>query len=110
MLKRSAMPPRTKRINPVSRKRRAQAPARRACIAAVRERSGGRCEFVGMNGQRCKQAGDHVHEILSRARGGSITDEANCLDLCWWHHNRVHLNPAWATERGLLRSRTPEAP
>jgi len=44
-----------------------------------------------------------VHELLTRARGGSITDPDNCVALCRGHHNWVHDHPADATAVGLLR-------
>ena len=46
-----------------------------------------------------------IHELLSRARGGSILDEANCVALCRECHNWVHQNPAKAQEEGWLKPR-----
>lgn len=43
-----------------------------------------------------------MHEKLTRGRGGSILDPDNVLALGRRCHNRVHDNPKWATERGLL--------
>ena len=46
-----------------------------------------------------------VHERLTRARGGSILDEANCMAVCRACHSYIHDNPKWATEQGFLISR-----
>lgn len=45
----------------------------------------------------------HVHEVLSRGRGGSILDRNNCLAVCSLCHRELHANPAWAASVGLLR-------
>jgi 5-methylcytosine-specific restriction endonuclease McrA len=47
-----------------------------------------RCRRCGV---ACKLKGElweilHVHEILSRAHGGSDLDPANCVGLCWSCH------------------------
>jgi len=39
----------------------------------------------------CDTRADDLHEIVSRARGGSITDPTNVLPLCREHH-------IWVTE------------
>ena len=55
--------------------------------------------------ERCHSArSTEVHELLSRARGGSITDEANCAALCHSCHAWITTNPAAATAEGWLRS------
>lgn len=52
----------------------------------------------------CRRPADDLHEVLSRARGGSIVDPANCKPLCRPHHNEItDTEPAWAYELGLLR-------
>ena len=43
------------------------------------------------------------HEILSRARGGSITDLKNILPVCRPCHEWIGTHPKAATELGLLR-------
>jgi len=43
-----------------------------------------------------------VHEKLTRARGGSITDKANCVALCGSCHDEIHAHPRQATEDGWL--------
>ena len=52
----------------------------------------------------CTRWADDVHEPLTRARGGSITDPANMAPLCRPHHDEVTFTePPWAYEIGLLR-------
>lgn len=52
----------------------------------------------------CTRWADDVHEPLTRARGGSITDPDNMTPLCRPHHDEVTFTePAWAYELGLLR-------
>ena len=48
-----------------------------------------------------------VHEKLTRARGGDITDKENCVALCRACHNWIHDHPAEATEEGWLEHRKP---
>lgn len=45
-----------------------------------------------------------VHELKSRARGGSITDKSNLVTLCREHHDFITQNPAWAQAHGWLRN------
>lgn len=51
---------------------------------------------------RCRGMADALHEILSRGRGGSITDEANCIPACNPCNEAVSSNPAEAEKRGFL--------
>jgi len=53
---------------------------------------------------RCSITAVDVHEMLTRARGGSIVDEANVLALCRACHDWIHDNPKRATELAFLRS------
>jgi len=46
-----------------------------------------------------------VHEKLTRARGGDITDEDNCVALCRDCHGWIHDHPAAATDEGWLEHR-----
>lgn len=46
-----------------------------------------------------------VHEKLTRARGGDITDKANCVAVCRACHMWIHDHPAAATEEGWLEHR-----
>lgn len=55
--------------------------------------------------QRCHSAAaTDVHEILSRARGGSILDLDNLAVLCRPCHSWITTHPALATEEGWLTS------
>jgi 5-methylcytosine-specific restriction endonuclease McrA len=83
----------------VSARRRQLQAKRRACCKAVRERA--KCLCVAGCGRR----GWQVHELLPRARGGSITDPDNCVLLCAPCHRWVHENPHDAASVGLLRSK-----
>ena len=49
----------------------------------------------------CRMVAVDVHEILTRARGGSIIDEDNCLCLCRACHIFVTDNPAFSNEKGF---------
>lgn len=54
--------------------------------------------------QRCQQAiATEVHEIKSRARGGSILDRDNLACLCHTCHAWITTHPAAATEEGWLK-------
>lgn len=51
--------------------------------------------------QRCWRApSTDVHEIKSRARGGSITDKANLACLCRSCHDFITTHPAQAEAEG----------
>ena len=53
---------------------------------------------------RCKSAqATEVHEVLTRARGGSILDKDNCVPLCHSCHSWVTLNPKEAAAEGLMK-------
>ena len=53
--------------------------------------------------QRCHSArSNECHEILSRARGGSILDVENIAVLCNPCHRWITTNPAEATAEGWL--------
>ena len=57
---------------------------------------------------RCGARADDAHEILSRARGGSITDPANLVALCRLCHDFITCNPLLAERVGLaLRASDP---
>lgn len=57
------------------------------------------CKFPG-----CFRWADDAHEVLSRARGGSVTDPANVAPLCRGHHDWVTTHPSEAEFLGLSRS------
>lgn len=52
----------------------------------------------------CNRFADDAHELLSRARGGSITDPANVVPLCRSHHDHVTQHPVEAEALGLSLS------
>lgn len=83
---------------PRSKKTAALYVQRRALVAGLlAERPG--CEVPG-----CTRRSTEVHEPLTRARGGSVTDEGNCRAVCFEHHREIHdTEPAWAYEAGFLR-------
>jgi signal recognition particle subunit SEC65 len=106
----------------MSRKRRALQRVRHAVIADLVVERGGRCEFpafdpvvvemtmwppyiervVELSEGRCIERAVDVHEIKTRARGGSIVDPANLLLACRPHHDWAHGHPREAAELGLL--------
>lgn len=90
---------RKKPMRRMSAKARQRIPAHQACIQAVTERSGGRCE---VRTAHCVGNHDQTHEIKPRSAGGSITDPANCLATCWACHEWIHGHPNQAREKGLL--------
>lgn len=110
------------RIKPRSAKREAIADERRAFVARIlSERP--QCEarhflrpivgtLVGKDQSRvldalrdCTWTSTEVHELLSRARGGSIVEDANVSALCHRCHAWVTTEPRLATMAGLQRSR-----
>jgi hypothetical protein len=50
----------------------------------------------------CPRWADDLHEPLTRARGGSITDEQNTRAVCRQHNDELTLEPAWGYELGFL--------
>lgn len=102
VLRRSTGLSRTSRLRPRSRKTARVQADRRAFVARLlRERP--RCEAAWDS--TCTLRSVDVHEPLSRARGGSILDEANALAVCRRCHGQIHANPAESERRGLLRPR-----
>jgi hypothetical protein len=57
----------------------------------------------------CNGWADDAHEILSRARGGSITDPANVIPLGRLCHSYVTTHPREAEAAGLSRSAGPRS-
>ena len=51
----------------------------------------------------CGRPAEDLNEILPRARGGSITDEDNCVPTCRGHNEELTMEPAWGYAAGLLR-------
>lgn len=62
-----------------------------------------RCAWPG----GCVNEAVDPDEILSRARGGSISDPANVWLLCRTHHDWKHAHPAQAKAVGLYPSADP---
>lgn len=93
-------PQRSAGLRPVSAKRRAENRERRRVAGALwPERPP--CGRPG-----CGRLADDVHEPLTRARGGSITDPGNMIPLCRPCHDELTFTPeselGWAYELGLL--------
>jgi hypothetical protein len=101
-LKRSRKPLRRQ-----SKRRRAEQPARRRCVAAVRARSGGWCEAYCSS--ECDMVGCDAHEIRPRAQGGDCTNPAECLWVCRRCHDWIHAHPSLSYALGLLKRRTEAA-
>jgi hypothetical protein len=56
-----------------------------------------RCEVPG-----CVREANDAHEVLTRARGGSITDPDNIRAVCRPHHDEIGAEAPWAYELGFL--------
>lgn len=52
---------------------------------------------------RCGRLADDLHEIKTRARGGSISDPANTVPICRPCHRFITDNPAQGHAEGLLK-------
>lgn len=91
-----------------SRKRRPEIAARKRLIAAMKRNGPVLCAWQVPVWDyaviiQCTGYADDLHEILSRARGGSISDPANCIPLCRPHHTWVTEHPIEAKEMGLSK-------
>ena len=89
---------RGKRLRVVSAKRARENRERRA-MARQRFPEMNPCCIVPW----CTRMADDLHEILTRARGGSITDEENTVPVCRQHNEELTLEPAWGYDLGLLK-------
>lgn len=84
-------------LRPVSKKRQAENRERRTVVHATFG-DAPTCAVPG-----CGRLADDVHEPLTRARGGSITDPSNMAPLCRPCHTEItDQQPAWAYALGLL--------
>jgi hypothetical protein len=83
-------------LRPVSARRRAENRERREVAHAT---FGDTPPCAAPN---CGRLADDVHEPLTRARGGSITDPSNMVPLCRECHRVVQLGPQWAYDLGLM--------
>lgn len=92
-------------LPPQSEKRRALAVERRSFVADFLAKNP-RC-MVRWNGG-CTGWAVHVHEALTRGRGGVIVPTQGRDQLfiatCWWCHAMVHDHPEEAAGRGFLLS------
>lgn len=86
----------------VSKKRAAIQRDRQATVQAVLARDRGCRAALLVPDVKCWGPLD-VHEILTRARGGSIIDEENCIVVCRRHHDWIGQWPARAAELGLTK-------
>ena len=105
-------------IRPVSAKRAAENRERKAMVAAafperplcvVYELAQAHPGTVPAGVlESCGRWADDVHELLSRARGGSITDRANVAPPCRPCHTAITPGPDWAQRLGLVKHSWPE--
>jgi hypothetical protein len=85
-------------IRPTSKKRDAENRLRKK----LRERLLDERPWCEARIKGCTRVGSDLHEIKTRARGGSITDENNILVLCRQCHMIITTEPAFATENGFI--------
>ena len=101
----NAAPARRKPIKPVSTKRARQ--NRERAAMADRLYPDRREGTVMCAVPWCPRLADDLHEPLTRARGGSITDEDNAEPLCRQHNHDLAQKPesqlGWAYDLKLLR-------
>lgn len=83
-----------------SAKRRRLYTDRRKLAAAVL--SDATCEAAELWWDVACEGPLQVHEPLTRARGGSITDPSNVRAVCAAHHAAIHALPDRAQKLGLL--------
>jgi 5-methylcytosine-specific restriction endonuclease McrA len=86
-------------LRPVSNRRQRENRQRRAMVD--RRWPGGEWPLCSRPG--CGRPADDLHEILSRARGGLITDEANTVPLCRQCNHDATRDPDDMTVAGLVR-------
>lgn len=84
-------------VNPFSKKRVKQNAVRSAMRPSVPTPCAAQIPGV------CWGLGQAFHEILSRARGGSITDSENMAWLCNPCNGYMDDHPNWAVENGWLK-------
>lgn len=96
-------------LRQVSAKREAENRERERAKATVRQRASGVCEARGVflrnypDVSGCAGQFD-FHEVLTRARGGSITEPDNILMVCRRHHDWITDHPVEAAAVGLVRN------
>lgn len=89
-------------VNPISKlpHRRIKRFIPKAVLVALRERSGGRCEFI-WDFNRCKRRAIDPSHILARSQGGKHTLE-NLKHACRVCHNYCTEHPKEAVHRGFI--------
>ena len=90
-------------ISPVSKRRRKRDASYNDARDYVHARGEGICE-ASTYGIACGQSMSDVHHIAGRG-GPDPHNLANLIGLCWWHHRKVHAEPEWARETGLMATR-----
>src|SRR6266581_3303309 len=88
---------RSGRLRPVSAKRARVNRERAKMVAAMTGGVPVPCAVPG-----CYRLAVDAHEVLTRARGGSITDPGNVRLICREHHDEIGTEPAWAYVLGFL--------
>ncbi len=96
-------------LNQRSAKRVAEDREREKAKTVVRQRARGGCEAQGVFARNYPEVGGcagpfDFHEVLTRARGGSITDPENILMVCRRHHDWLTDHPVEAAVVGLVRN------
>ena len=94
---------RTTQIKPVSGKRARENRQRTAMADRLWPDRREGTVMCGCGRPECHRRADDLHEPLSRARGGSITDEANARPLARECHDEITLGPDWAYRAGLIK-------
>lgn len=90
-------------INPVSVRRQRENRERAAMADRLWPDRRDGTVMCGCGRPDCHRRADDGHELLSRARGGSITDEANVRPLSRECHAEITLGPDWAYAAGLIK-------
>ena len=90
---------RRKALRGMSAKRRSQLKDRSDVRQVVLDRDENRCQ-CGLDD--CTRHATDVHEILTRARGGSTTDPDNCISLCRGCHRFITENTKWGEQHGFV--------
>lgn len=98
-LKRGTSQLKRSQLNQVSSKRRAENRVRTGVLADKRATGQG-CEAKAI--KECTNAMDDGHEIVTRGRGGSITDSANVITVCRTCHSWISEHPKEASCMGLV--------
>ena len=106
-----AMSPKRRKVNRLRKEMVRRELAKRPACEAGPQIASYRLERHGLEyairlavGSPCTTRAVDIHEPLTRARGGSILDPANTVAICRSCHDWIHVNPAAATELGLLQS------